>query len=126
MTNKLDSRIPKSIQYDPVVAAKYNTKRDYYYHEDPEYKKHINEMNKKYMKKRRKEGTCKKYPKVWTRSKEAHEKQKQYCKKYYEKNKEVIQEKQRLKYHQDGQFRIKKLENTKLSDGLELREEEIE
>lgn len=128
MTFKLDKKLPTSITFDPVVRAKYKTKRDYYYHEDPVYRQAVKKQHASYMKDyylknpiralKYKE-SLKKSNSTSTLSKEQYERNKKYNRNRYQKNKEVFQIRGKEQY-QKRPFIGKK---PKLSDGLELREE---
>ena len=130
MTSKLDKRLPTSITFDPVVRAKYKTNRDYYYNEDPVYREAVHAQHRSYMKNYYKKDPLrlvkykeriKKYNSIATLTKEQYEKAKQYRKKRYQENKETILIKQRELDKIIPRDRGRK--QSKLSDGLELREE---
>jgi hypothetical protein len=128
MTTSLDRRLPTSITFDPIVRAKYKSNRDYYYNEDPVYRKAVQEQHASYMKNyytkdpirlSKLKERIKKYNAIATLSKESYEKAKQYRRERYQKNKEIILIREKENYKTKPRDRGK----PKLSDGLELREE---
>lgn len=132
MTSAIKDRIPTSIEYDPVIAAKYKTKRDYYYHEDPVYRKHVHEQNKEYIQKKKLEDPnwYQQYNKRgglsgYTRTPEQLEKLKEQRKEVYSKNRDIVLQKQKLRRELGltPSYIIGK--KPRLSEGLELRENDI-
>lgn len=114
MTSSKDKRIPTSIVFDPVACAKYNSKRDYYYHEDPVYRKHVLDQHDQYIKNHPEK--IKKYPHHNTLTPEQYQKYLEQHKKYYRNKKEYLREYCKA-------YNTRKPMRSKLDPGLELREE---
>lgn len=120
-------KIPKSIEFDPEVRAKYKTARDYWYHEDPVYHDYLDQQNLK-----RIQQYAKNDPDYWknrhptpTLTPEGLKKRREYGREYRRAHRDKNNFLAKLKYH-DGitkptiqQGRKKK---GNLPFGLELRE----